>query len=430
MLEYKNLSLKCIKGQPINDVVCRTLAEMGFPADAPSQPQENTFAYHHYWEKLSDTEYSVCGRVETEYIELLLQTKSREKSFSAMLDRLSPYDITQHDLVCDLVNGCVFDLSVDEAETLLDEFIYIIKVLLPRQLSDIYYSFDIAPNPAYAVFFDIAVDRLKLERYTNRSKNNYGQFVSHVEDGVRERILQGETLYSIYRSTCATKEIIKKAYSEVAHTANRTWREIDLGRIESALFGLSKKYSYTPNESLPGHAETFDFIVYEEGVPVIAIDYWGTEYFNLEGNPYINGRTYDDVVEQEKDKDRICYSCNVTHLQIDLRELDEGLYVGTLIRDILKNASVAKLHRMERSEHFTFARAVDDSDFNRDAFDTATICGCFECCCIIDPKDIVEWDFEESAICPICGTDSIIMDSQGYSITEDFLRRLNDYLNE
>lgn len=106
------------------------------------------------------------------------------------------------------------------------------------------------------------------------------------------------------------------------------------------------------------------------------------------------------------------------------------MYVGSLIRDVLKNASVVKLHRMERSEHFTFARAVDGSDFNRDAFDTATICGCFECCHIIDSKDIVEWDGEKSAVCPICGTDSIIMDSQGYTITEDFLQRLNDYLNE
>lgn len=430
MRDFPNLSLKCIKGQPINDVVCRTLAEIGFPADVPPQPQENKFVYHHYWEKLSDTEYCVCGRVETEYIELLLQTRSREESFAIMLERLSPYDITPHDLTLDLVMGCVFDLTVEEAETLLDEFIYIIKVLLPRQLSDIYYSFDIAPNPAYAVFYDIAVDRLKLERYTNHSQNNYGQFITHVQDGVKERILRGETLYSIYHNTCATKEIIKKAYSEVAHTADRTWREIDLGRIEVALFGLSKKYSYKPNDVLPGYAETFDFIVYEESIPVIAIDYWGVEYFTLEGNPYINGRTYDDVVEQERDKDRICYDSNVTHIQIDLRELDEGFYVGSLIRDILKNPSVAKLHRMERSEHFTFARAIQDCDYNRDAFNTATICGCFECCNLIDPKDIVEWDFEESAVCPICGNDSIIMDSQGYNITEDFLQRLNDYLNE
>lgn len=430
MRDYPNLSLRCIKGQPINDVVCRTLAEIGFPADVPPQPQETSSIYHHYWEKLSDTEYSVCGRVEIEYIELLLQTQSREESFVIMLDRLSSYDITQHDLTLNLVSGCVFDLTAEKAETLLDEFIYIIKVLLPRQLSDIYYSFDIAPNPAYAVFFEIAVKRLGLERHTNISKNNYHQFVSHVQDGVKERILRGETLYSIYRSTCATKEIIKNAYSEVAHSQNdRTWREIDLGHIEVALFGLSKKYSYIPNCSLNGNDKTFDFIVYEEGIPVIAIDYWGTEYFNLEGNPYINGKTYDNVVEQELDKDRICYNNNVTHLQIDLRELDEGIYVGSLIRDILKNPSVAKLHRIERSEHFTFARAVDDCEFNRNAFETATVCGCFECCHLIDPKDIVEWDADETAVCPICGNDSIITDSQGYNLTEEFLQRLNQYLD-
>lgn len=430
MSAYSDLSLRCIKGQPINDVVCRTLAEIGFPADVPPQPQNTSSVYHHYWDKLSDTEYSVCGRVEIEYIELLLQTKNREESFAIMLDRLSPYNITQHDLTLKLMIGCVFDITAEEAETLLDEFIYIINVLLPRQLSDIYYSFDIAPNPAYSVFYEIAVKRLRLERYTNISKNNYHQFVSHVQDGVKERILRGETLYSIYRNTCATKEIIKNAYSEVAHTQNdRTWREINLGRIEVALFGLSKKYSYIPNCPLNDSDATFDFVVFEDGIPVIAIDYWGTEYFNLEGNPYINGRTYDDVVEQELDRDRICYDNNVTHLQIDLRELDEGIYVGSLIRDVLKNPSVAKLHRMERSEHFTFARAVDDCEFNRDAFETATVCGCFECCHLIDPKDIVEWDIEETAVCPICSNNSIITDSQGYNLTEEFLQRLNQYLD-
>ena len=423
MCEYPNLSLKCIKGQPINDVVCRTLAEIGFPVDVPPQPQEASSVYHHYWDKLSDTEYSVCGRVEMEYIELLLQTKSRENSFTIMLDRLSPYNITQHDLTLNLMIGCVFDITAEDAETLLDEFIYIINVLLPRQLSDIYYSFDIAPNPAYAVFYEIAVKRLGLERYTNISKNNFQQFVSHVQDGVKERIMRGETLYSIYRNTCATKEIIKEAYWDVAYTQNnRTQRKFDLGHIEVALFGLSKKYSYVPNCSLTGSDKTFDFVVFEESIPVIAIDYWGTEYFK-------NGRAYDDVVGQELEKDRICYDNNVTHLQIDLYELDEEVHIGSLVRDVLKNSDAAKLHREERREHFAFYRAEDDWECNRTAVETATICGCFECCHLVDPKDIVEWNAEETAVCPICGNTSIIADSQGYNLTEDFLQRLNWYLD-
>ncbi|MDY5437019.1 hypothetical protein [Peptostreptococcus porci] len=418
MRDFHNLSLKCIKGQPINDVVCRTLAEIGFPADAPPEPQETNSGYCKFWKKLSDTKYYVCGRIETEYIELLLKTKSREESFSIMLDRLSFYDITSYDLTIDLKYGCVFDITAEDAETLLDEFIYIIKVLLPSQLSDIYYSFDIEPNPAYAVFYEIAVKRLGLERYTNISQNNYHQFVSHVQDGIKERILRGETLYSIYRNTCATKEIIKKTFLEITDTQN------NIGRIEVALFSLSKKYSYKPNISLSEDVSTFDFVVYENGIPVIAIDYWGEEYFNLEGNPYIN-ETYDDMIELEQDKDKVCYNKNITHLQIDLRELDKGMCVGSLIRNILKNPSVAERHRIERREYFSFARATDDCEFNRTSFETATICGCFECCNLISPKDIVEWDYEETAICPVCGNCSIITDSQGYNLTEEFLKKIN-----
>lgn len=36
MRGFQNLTLRCIKGQPISDVVCRRLTDMGFPVDAPS----------------------------------------------------------------------------------------------------------------------------------------------------------------------------------------------------------------------------------------------------------------------------------------------------------------------------------------------------------------------------------------------------------
>ena len=38
MTEFQNLTYKCIKGKPLDDVVCRTLTEIGFPVDAPKQP--------------------------------------------------------------------------------------------------------------------------------------------------------------------------------------------------------------------------------------------------------------------------------------------------------------------------------------------------------------------------------------------------------
>ena len=56
-------------------------------------------------------------------------------------------------------------------------------------------------------------------------------------------------------------------------------------------------------------------------------------------------------------------------------------------------------------------------------------CGCFYCLRIFDPAEIEEWIDDESgtAICPYCGIDSIIGESSGYPITNEFLKEMSDY---
>ncbi|MDL2289517.1 cytoplasmic protein [Clostridia bacterium OttesenSCG-928-F22] len=55
-----------------------------------------------------------------------------------------------------------------------------------------------------------------------------------------------------------------------------------------------------------------------------------------------------------------------------------------------------------------------------------TKCGCFYCLSIFNPSEIEEWikDICETAICPYCGIDSVIGESSGYPITEEFLRKM------
>ncbi len=57
------------------------------------------------------------------------------------------------------------------------------------------------------------------------------------------------------------------------------------------------------------------------------------------------------------------------------------------------------------------------------------ICGCFYCLKIFDPKEIVNWikDPGETAVCPYCGIDSLIGESSGYPITNEFLERMRAY---
>ncbi len=59
------------------------------------------------------------------------------------------------------------------------------------------------------------------------------------------------------------------------------------------------------------------------------------------------------------------------------------------------------------------------------------VCGCFYCLATFLPSEISEWVDEDeegvgqTALCPKCGIDSVIGDKSGVSITEGFLRGMN-----
>ena len=58
------------------------------------------------------------------------------------------------------------------------------------------------------------------------------------------------------------------------------------------------------------------------------------------------------------------------------------------------------------------------------------LCGCFYCLNIFSPKEIKDWIKDKNgltALCPHCGIDSVIGESSGYPITEDFLKEMNKY---
>lgn len=49
--------------------------------------------------------------------------------------------------------------------------------------------------------------------------------------------------------------------------------------------------------------------------------------------------------------------------------------------------------------------------------------GCFYCCSIFDPKQIIEWiDTDQTALCPICGIDSVLPEEHFQN--EQFLREM------
>ena len=79
-------------------------------------------------------------------------------------------------------------------------------------------------------------------------------------------------------------------------------------------------------------------------------------------------------------------------------------------------------------EQHDLCAAHEASRFNREGLGHDKKCGCFFCLKIYSPSEIEEWSPEEyegeevTAICPHCGIDSVLGESSGFPITQDFLK--------
>ena len=54
-------------------------------------------------------------------------------------------------------------------------------------------------------------------------------------------------------------------------------------------------------------------------------------------------------------------------------------------------------------------------------------CGCFYCGRMFDAGEIKDWSFdvpEDTALCPYCGIDSVLGETEGISITEELLKEM------
>ncbi len=72
--------------------------------------------------------------------------------------------------------------------------------------------------------------------------------------------------------------------------------------------------------------------------------------------------------------------------------------------------------------------AHKSSSHNRQQIAQSEFCGCFCCLAVFGPSEIKEWiDNNDTAVCPKCGTDSVLGSANGFSINEEFLRRMREY---
>ena len=77
---------------------------------------------------------------------------------------------------------------------------------------------------------------------------------------------------------------------------------------------------------------------------------------------------------------------------------------------------------------FDVLAAHKHSHLHRAEIEKSEKCGCFFCLSIFPPSEIEDWtDVGDTAICPHCYVDSVIGESAGFPITEDFLKEMKDY---
>ena len=75
---------------------------------------------------------------------------------------------------------------------------------------------------------------------------------------------------------------------------------------------------------------------------------------------------------------------------------------------------------------------------NRSELEASTLCGCCSCMQVFPAQEIVAWtgmdmsNFNDpnaaggdTALCPRCGSEALVGDKAGFSLTQEFLSRMN-----
>lgn len=77
-----------------------------------------------------------------------------------------------------------------------------------------------------------------------------------------------------------------------------------------------------------------------------------------------------------------------------------------------------------------FLRAYQSCSNNRKAIEVDSQCACYKCQSTFHPSEISQWlpdACDETALCPRCGSDSVLPKSAGYPLDPDFLTAMNDF---
>ena len=132
------------------------------------------------------------------------------------------------------------------------------------------------------------------------------------------------------------------------------------------------------------------------------------------------------------------------HVFINAGPAENGLFyrydAGSDLRIQSVQPMIERLSKPEEGRHFRFAyRAPDVKEgavvyahmlctSHRAALAQRDACGCFYCQRIYDPAEITEWvDDGKTALCPHCGIDAVVYETEYCPLTEEFLGEMHKH---
>lgn len=248
------------------------------------------------------------------------------------------------------------ELPRDRKETIVAEFIFLIDRVLPRNIQDLFYRIALDPRPAYWKAFEQAADRMQLLRYTDHNEDNYGQFVDHVQFGIRDMIDEGMSLQDIYDSTCVTKKMLTETagYRFLDIGLDQNYDRWKLVPIEIALLGITD-VTYSLNEG------KVDLLVRQSGKDVLAI--LTVKYCYYVPTPY-SDEIADDFFDIEYEEEM--YRDGVNHIVEEYEnrkipallispeyyEFEETLKFHMAIKNAIGNLEAAKNHNKKIKQYY------------------------------------------------------------------------------
>ena len=175
-------------------------------------------------------------------------------------------------------------------------------------------------------------------------------------------------------------------------------------------------------ENLTKFIPQFDFAVFVTAVNAF-----------VEANPAWKLHNYSSIIEER------CEAFLVSDLAtVKLSALD-GKAVIALILATVKGGQANEetilnyLHRLKAIDDFVpdkeaVVLAHKQSAFHRESLQHDQVCGCFHCGKLFSSKKIEDWyDDDQTACCPYCMIDSVVGESCGFEITEEFILAMEDH---